>query len=126
MLVTVLLLLGLSLLGCDKPTRGDQTPVSPTEGASQSEKPIGEEKVPKQAKKTTIRPDDKKMASLKDCLEKYHFKWADEKESDFPLTIEIEEVAVPEEILGPFPENAEWRTEKKTEKKPSKGILPKK
>jgi hypothetical protein len=126
MLVTALLLLGLPLSGCDKPIRGDQTPVSPTEEASPSEKSIGEEKVPRQAKKIEIRPDDKKTASLKDCLEKYRFKWADEKDSDFPLMIEIEEVAVPEEILGPFPENAEWRTEKKTEKKPSKGILPKK
>ncbi len=130
-LATAPLLLGISLVGCDKPTRGDLTASSPREKISAREKTdaetedTAEENTPSTDKKTAPPASAEKMTSLKDYLEKHHYKWSDPKESDFPLIIEMKSPPVPEEIKGPFPEDAPWRLkEKAPEKKAGKSSWP--
>jgi hypothetical protein len=66
-----------------------------------------------------------KATWLQNDLAKHGYRWADPKESDFPLVIEMESPPVPEEIKGPFPEDAPWRTaEKPSEKKAGKSFWP--
>jgi hypothetical protein len=126
---------GLPLLGCAKPTMGDATASAPQEKASPSERTAKDAAAEKAAntkenkgpsKRTTSdKPADKeKVRTLKEYLEKHHYKWSDEQESDFPLVIEMQAPPVPEEIQGPFPVDAPWRTTEKTPgKKPENNRL---
>ena len=69
--------------------------------------------------------DAERMTSVRDYVEKYGYRWADPKESDFPLVIEMVAPPVPEEIKGPFPEDAPWRTaEKSPAKNPARSFWP--
>lgn len=126
------LILGLTLWGCGGPTLAIPT-------ASEGEKNADQEKssVDKAESKTKDKEDPpksikdkksaepKKILSLKDYLNERHYKWPDEKESDFPLVIEMKAPPVPEEIKGPFPENAPWRTkESPPEKKSGSSFWP--
>jgi hypothetical protein len=111
--IMALLLLGLLLFGCAKPTMGDQPPAFPQEKVSDTKKTDKEAKDQVQEKKREKPSEAKKVMALKDSLERYRFKWSDEKESDFSLIIELESLPVPEEIKGPFPENADWRGKEK-------------
>ncbi len=129
-----LLLLGLSLLGCGQPTLGNQTAASPRKKMSDHEKTDKQTKEAKETKKEKKQDQDKKgkkparaekVTSLKEYLEKHHYQWSDDKEADFPLIIELRSPPAPDEIKGPFPENAAWRTEEKTpDKKSEKSIWP--
>jgi hypothetical protein len=128
------LLLGLPLLGCDKTSLGNPSASATQEKNSDRDKSDKDVKdvmatknvadQPQEVKKT--KPADAgKITPLKDSLKKYRFRWSDEKESDFPLIIEMKAPPIPEEIKGPFPENAEWRTKEKTpEKKMGKSNRP--
>jgi hypothetical protein len=132
-------LLGLPLLGCEKPMAGGLNAASleekatdraKTEKAAKNEKPSIPVKE-RDGNKTLENPaGEMQAASLKDSTERYRFRWSDEKESDLPLIIEMKPVLVPEEIQGPFPADAPWRTEKKSaekkalEKKTKKSIWP--
>jgi hypothetical protein len=128
------LLLGLPLLGCGQPTMGDQTASSPQAKISDREKTDKQTKAVKETKKEKEQDRDKKggkplevgkVTSLKEYLDKHHYRWSDEKEADFPLIIELQPLPAPEEIKGPFPENAAWRTEEKApEKKAEKSFWP--
>jgi hypothetical protein len=101
------LLLGTIPFGCEQVSRADQEVSADKKEQPKQEKTIEKEKATdKQAEKSS---GEKKTASLKDGLEKYRFRWSDEKESDFPLEIKMESQEVPKEILGPFPEDAAWR-----------------
>jgi hypothetical protein len=129
-LIMSVLLAGLPLLGCAKPTMGDATASAPQEIAAPREgtaKDAATEKAankkenkgPSNSTKSDKPADKQKVRTLKDYLEKNHYRWSDEKESDFPLVIKMQAPPVPDEIQGPFPADAPWRTAEKTrEKKP--------
>jgi hypothetical protein len=144
------LLLVLAMVGCGRSSSGGttsaamQTSVAESDESAKDNKDIKEAKDAKDPKdikdtkqgkspertKDTAKPADaKKGATLKDSLKRYRFRWSDEKESDLPLVIELQVPPVPDEIKGPFPEDAQWRTkeqpaEKKSDEKPNKGIWP--
>lgn len=107
------LVAGMLFVGCGKTTLGDPPTASPKESSA---KPAGFEK---EQKKNSELPAIEKMITLRDYLEKRHYKWPDEKESDFPLIIKMEVEPAPDEIKGPFPEDADWRIKEKTPKKKS-------
>ncbi|MCC6125455.1 MAG: hypothetical protein IT426_10860 [Pirellulales bacterium] len=134
-----LLLLGLPQFGCEKPTSGSLADSSLRENGSDRAKTdddLKKEKIDAPVKdrdrheKAEKPAGEKKSASLKNSTEKYRFRWSEEKESDLPLIIEMQPIPAPEEIQGPFPADAAWRTEKKTpekktpEKKTKKSIWP--
>ena len=134
-LALTLLLPALPLTGCAKPTSGSPTPASPQEKASDREIPAGkavqkiktrgEEKDRDDGKKTEKPADSERSVSSTKTFEKWHIKWSDPKESDFPLIITVPSANVPGEIKGPFPDDAPWRTQEKTpEKKSAKGVWP--
>jgi hypothetical protein len=101
------LLLGTIPFGCEQASAAGQAISADKKEQPKQEKAGEKEKATdKRAEKCA---DEKKAAALKDCLEKYRFRWSDEKESDFPLEIKMESQAVPKEILGPFPADAAWR-----------------
>jgi hypothetical protein len=132
-LAIILPLLGLPLLGCDKPSLGDAADPAMQEKMSDRQTTNGEKKI-EIARKDNVRVADKKGAQsadankatpLKHNFDKYGIRWSDAKESDQPLVIEIPLTAPPAEIQGPFPENADWRTQEKTpEKKSGKSFWP--
>jgi hypothetical protein len=121
-LVLTSLILGLPLLGCDKTSLGNPSASEPQEKIIERDKTDkdvkeveGTKNVDRQSQevKENKPPDAKKIIRLKDSLKRYRFRWSDEKESDFPLIFEIKTPPVPEEIQGPFPENAAWRIKEK-------------
>jgi hypothetical protein len=91
----MLFLPAISLLGCDALTDSNSTVTKPAvsrQSGSEHQKPI--------VKRKSISP----LEEIKKLGSDY---W---EGSDFPLVIQIESTPVPEEIKGPFPENAAWRT----------------
>jgi hypothetical protein len=117
----ILFLLGLPLIGCDQPNKVELQISAPSKRIADTEKGKATDQ-----KQDRSRPESKAISPAnKNFTEKYGCKWSDAKESDFPLTLELESPPVPEDIQGPFPENAGWRSEEKSpEKKPSKGFWP--
>jgi hypothetical protein len=131
-LALCLLALSPALFGCAKPSMGDPPDARDSAAASRQTAPDAVKTQQPDAKKPAVagtngeKPADaKKATSLHDDLAKHGYRWADPKESDFPLLIEMESPPVPEEIKGPFPADAPWRTtEKQPEKKPQKSFWP--
>jgi hypothetical protein len=120
----ILLLLGLSAVGCDKPTRGE---LSAASSQKKSQDPEKTDTKTEQDRDKSLAAE--KAASAKNFPNKYRCKWSDAKESDFPLVIQLEVPTTPEEIKGPFPENSEWPAKEKTpamkpDKKSGKGHWP--
>jgi hypothetical protein len=127
-LTTISLVFGLAILGCGRPSLANPAASSPEEKNSVQSKADNKNKdkvEPAKDAKEKKSAEEEKFVSLRDYLDKRHYKWPSEKESDFPLVIEMESPPVPEEIQGPFPENAPWRSkEKPEEKKPGKSFWP--
>jgi hypothetical protein len=132
--VTLLCMLVLcpALGGCAKPSMGDPSE-PPVHGATASRDttPAPARTQPPDAKKpaaagtnVTKAAYGEKTTTLKDHVAKHGYHLTDPKEADFPLVIEMESPPVPDEIKGPFPEDAPWRTEKSPERKPEKSFWP--
>ena len=98
---------------------------------NKTDKAALKKKTPRKSKFNNRNPKKRSLLTGKKWLagkispEKYGFRWSNDKESDFPLIIELPSLTVPEEIQGPFPEDAAWRTkEQSPEKKPEKSFWP--
>jgi hypothetical protein len=118
----LLLILSLSFfVGCDQSNQVELQISSSTKKTTELEK----EKVADPKQDRDKSSSQATSPAKKTFVEKFGCQWSDAKESDFPLTIILDSPPVPKEIIGPFPENADWRSEKTTpEQKPSKGFWP--